>query len=72
MDANISNNLDDYKSGGSVILLTAQDVAQMMQISKSMAYLLMQRGQIKTVKIGRAVRVRPIDLERFIQGALVG
>lgn len=51
-------------------LLTAQDVAKQLQISEAMAYLLMQRGQITTVKIGRSVRVRPIDLEAFISSSI--
>ena len=67
MDMNI---LEEFKNGGTLILLTAQDIAQMMQISKSMAYQLMQRGNIKTVKFGRSVRVRPIDLDHFIKAGI--
>lgn len=51
-------------------LLTAQDVAKSLHVSEAMAYLLMQRKQIATVKIGRSVRVRPIDLEKFISGSI--
>jgi len=47
-------------------LLTADDIAQRLQVSKSLAYALMQRGEIPTVRLGRAVRVRPQDLEEFI------
>jgi excisionase family DNA binding protein len=57
---------------GNMELLTAQDIASQMQISEAKAYLLMQRKQIPIVKIGRAVRVRPIDLDRFILQSLVG
>ena len=67
MDMNI---FEEFKSGGTLVLLTAQDIAQMMQISKSMAYQLMQKGNIKTVKFGRSVRVRPIDLDRFIKAGI--
>lgn len=48
-------------------LLTASDIAQRLNISKAYAYKLMQQGQIKTVKIGRSRRVRPLDLEDFIR-----
>jgi len=48
------------------VLLKAVDVARMLSISRSMAYQLMQRNEIPTVRIGRATRVRPQDLERFI------
>ena len=48
------------------VLLKAADVARVLNISRSMAYQLMQRLEIATVRIGRATRVRPQDLERFI------
>ena len=48
-------------------LLKSEDVAQILNISKSMAYILMERGDIPTVHIYRAVRVRPQDLEQYIQ-----
>jgi len=49
-------------------LLKSEEVAQILNISRSMAYLLMERGDIPTVHISRAVRVRPKDLEQYIQG----
>ncbi len=48
------------------VLLKATDVAMFLNISKSMAYRLMQTGEIPTVSIGNAKRVRPIDLHNFI------
>lgn len=54
-------------------LLTAQDVANQLQCSRSMAYTLMQRGDIKTIRLGRAVRVTPEALQEFIsQGGTLG
>ena len=47
-------------------LLTAQDVARILNISLAFAYQLMQRGEIPTVLLGRSRRVRPVDLEKFI------
>jgi excisionase family DNA binding protein len=67
---NIGKHKEVFSTETSVSLLTAQDIAKSLQISEAMAYLLMQRGQIRTVKIGRSVRVRPIDLELFIQASL--
>ena len=48
------------------VLLKATDVAKFLNISKSMAYRLMQTGEIPTISIGNAKRVRPIDLHNFI------
>ena len=47
-------------------LLTGNDVAKRLNISRSMAYILMRRGGIRVVRIGRSVRVRPGDLQTFI------
>ena len=49
------------------VLLKSDDVARILNISRSMAYLLMERGDIPTVHISRAVRVRHKDLEQYIQ-----
>ena len=52
------------------VLLTADDVARVLNCSQSMAYRLMQDGSIAVVRLGRAVRVRPQDLDEFIQSRL--
>ena len=48
-------------------LLKADEVAQLLNISQSQIYALMQHGEIPCVRIGRAVRVRPQDLEDYIE-----
>ena len=47
-------------------LLKGQEVAQILNVSKALAYRLMAQGQLPTVKLGRSVRVRPEDLEEFV------
>jgi excisionase family DNA binding protein len=47
-------------------LLTADEVAERLSIGLSTAYLLLQRGELPSVRIGRSVRVRPEDLGRFV------
>ena len=47
-------------------LLKPADVAEILQVSKAHAYVLMKRGEIPTVRIGKIVRVRLEDLERYI------
>ena len=47
-------------------LLKGNDIAKILNISRSKAYQLMQRGEIPTVKIGHSVRVEPKDLQNFI------
>jgi excisionase family DNA binding protein len=47
-------------------LLKAMEIAEILNISRAMAYRLMQTGEIPTVQIGTTRRVRPVDLESFI------
>lgn len=47
-------------------LLNVAEVAYYLKISRSFAYQLIGRGIIPSVRIGRSVRVRPKDIERYI------
>jgi excisionase family DNA binding protein len=49
------------------ILLTGDEIAKILNVSRSFAYLLMKSGQIPTVRLGRSCRVRPQDLSDFIE-----
>ncbi len=51
-------------------LLRIEDIADRLAVSRSMAWKLVTYGQISSVRIGRAVRVRPADLEAYIAGAI--
>lgn len=48
-------------------LLKASDVARILNISKALAYRLIQHGEIPAVHINNAVRVKSSDLEAFIE-----
>jgi len=48
-------------------LLKAKEVAEFLQVSRSHAYQILQRGDIPSVRVGSAVRVRSSDLEEFIK-----
>jgi excisionase family DNA binding protein len=47
-------------------LLTGEEIAKILHVSRAYAYQLMRQRMIPTVKIGRSVRVRQEDLELFI------
>ena len=51
-------------------LLKVDDVAAILNISRSAAYNLLQTRQLISVRMGKSVRVRPVDLEAFIQANL--
>ncbi len=53
-------------------LLRATDVARILNISKAMAYRLIQQGALPVVRINHAVRVKPSDLAEYVQRARTG
>lgn len=48
-------------------LLKPQEVANLLNISRSFTYRLLQSGVIPVVRLGRSCRVRPIDLDIYIE-----
>ena len=52
-------------------LLKAEEVAKFLRLSKSGAYHLMRTGVIPVVRIGKAVRVREEDIDRFVLNSKV-
>jgi excisionase family DNA binding protein len=48
-------------------LLKATEVAEILNISRAMSYRIIQRGEIRSVNIGSARRVRPTDLADYIR-----
>ena len=48
-------------------LLRAEDVAQRLNISRPLAYRLIQQRQIPSVMVNGSVRVKAVDLEEYIR-----
>lgn len=51
-------------------LLKATQIAEFLNISRAMSYRLIQTGEIRSVQIGAARRVRPEDLQSYIEANL--
>lgn len=47
-------------------LLRIEKVAERLSVSRSMAWKLIDLNQLRSIRIGRSVRVRPQDLEEFL------
>ena len=47
-------------------LLTAREVAERLNISRSYVYYLVSIGELPSIRIRRAIRVQPRALEKFI------
>ncbi len=56
------NRENDNKS-----LMKVSQVAMILGISRSLTYRMIQQGLIPSVTIGHCKRVRPCDLEEYIQ-----
>lgn len=52
------------------LLLTISEAAGLLNLGRSLVYQLVMRGQIESIKIGRARRVPAPALERFIEEKL--
>ena len=48
--------------------LKANEVARILNISRSLVYNLIQTGKIPHIRINQSVRVRQDDLNKFIEG----
>jgi excisionase family DNA binding protein len=53
------------------ILLTGNEVAEILKVSRSFAYSLMKKGDIPVVRIGRSVRVNLEALNTFIENKTI-
>jgi excisionase family DNA binding protein len=49
-------------------ILTASEIADILRISKSKAYRMIQQGEIPAVQFDRTTRVRRQDLDEFVMG----
>jgi len=62
--------MNNWNSDKPTKLLKANEVAEILNVSRSLAYKLMQTNEIPTVSIRNARRVREIDLHNYIKDNL--
>lgn len=63
----MNNEVQDIGAAVDMALLRAPKVAKVLDISTSMAYRMMQAGQLPTVRMGRSLRVPNRALARWIE-----
>ncbi len=54
------------------LLLTTEETCETLSIGRTRLYELMRAGEIVPVRIGRCLRFRSVDLERFVAGLAGG
>ncbi len=57
----------DIEDVQSLRLLRVSDVVKLTRLSSSQIYSMIQEGVLPAVRFGGAVRIRPKDLEEFMQ-----
>ena len=50
-------------------LMTPDEVSGILRVSKRQVYDLANEGALKSVRVGRAVRFRPADVQAFVDGS---
>jgi excisionase family DNA binding protein len=50
-------------------LMTLAEVAELLRFSKSKLYQERKAGRLLTVRFGRSIRVRPCDVQKYINEA---
>lgn len=63
---------DDLPRPACARLITVCAAARMLSLSRSTLYNLMDRGELAYVRIGRARRIPPAEIDRLIRDALIG
>lgn len=48
--------------------LTVREVAELLSVNPHTIYNLIYKGELASVKVGTAVRVARVDLERYLKG----
>ena len=61
------DDLSETSTEKPIRLLKVSDVARMTQVSPSQVYTMIQEGSLPAVRFGTALRVRPEDLQKFIE-----
>lgn len=59
-------NLGEESQTESKLLLTVPEVAQRLSLGRSFVYQLVMKGEIRSIKVGRARRIPVTALEQFI------
>jgi excisionase family DNA binding protein len=49
-------------------LLSVPEAARLLGVSRSMVYVLIRRGDLRVRRIGSLARIRPEDLQKYIDG----
>jgi putative molybdopterin biosynthesis protein len=50
-------------------LLTVEEVQELLKVGRTFAYSLVRSGELPSYRVGRLLRIRRTDVERWLEGA---
>ena len=59
--------MDKIKAIEPPLLLRAEEAARLVSLGRSTIFKLLASGELPAVRVGRSVRVRRVDLERWVE-----
>lgn len=69
-DALTTNTEPNLAAAGSKLLLTVTEAAGLLSVSRTNLYKLVQRGDIRSIQLGRSRRIPTSELARFVEEEL--
>jgi len=64
--------VDRHNMGSAPPLLTLEEVAAFLRVSKTSVYRLVERRELPFCRVGRNLRFRPKDLEAYLEARRIG
>ncbi len=53
-------------------LLTVKEVKEILNIGSTLTYRLITKGEIKSIKVGKSIKIPKIYLEEYLNNIMVG
>lgn len=53
-------------------LLTVKEVKEILNIGSTLTYRLITKGEIKSIKVGKSIKIPKIFLEEYLNNIMVG
>ena len=53
-------------------LLTVKEVKEILNIGSTLTYRLITKGEIKSIKVGKSIKIPKIYLEEYLNNIIVG
>ena len=63
----LSDTTTQHPSAGEEELLTVEQVQELLKVGRTFAYALVRSGELPSYRVGRLIRIRRRDVERWLE-----